>query len=342
MRFVIIGAGAVGGVLGAHLFHGGEEVILVDPAEHIETIRQKGLHLKGRYGDFVVHLPAVRTLTEVSPQADDILCLAVKQYDTETTVKQLKEIYSADTPLFCFQNTVENEEIALQHFHPVYGVAIRMGAKFVKAGEVSHLGGNSLTIGRYPSGIDATAEEVAAHIRKGGFTVHVHPNIVGVKWYKLFVNLSNSVHALFGLSSEESPNNPEYRQLRADLLEESLTVVKAAGIQLQHLEGEEPIEELIAQLRQPDFPRRQVAANPEDRAYPSMWQDIYWKRGKTEVHQLNGKIAALGRQVKIPTPINDLLTQLVDEMATQKEAPGKYTIPQFRALLQKVPVPRVR
>ncbi|RMF91913.1 MAG: 2-dehydropantoate 2-reductase [Nitrospinota bacterium] len=333
MRFVIIGAGAVGGVLGAHLFHGGEDVVLVDPAEHIETIRRQGLHLKGRYGDFVVHIPAVRDIAEVTPQAEDILCLAVKQYHTAEALPQLRRVYDAGTPLFCFQNTVENEEMALQHFQRVYGVVVRMGAKFVTPGEVSHLGGNSLTIGRYPGGIDETVETVATHLRNGGFQVHLHPEIVGVKWYKLFLNLSNSIHAIFGLSSAESPNDPECRKLRADLLEESLAVVKAAGIPLHHVEGEPPIETLIQQLRQDDFPVREVPADPAERPYPSMWQDLYWQRGKTEVQALNGKIAALGRRVQVPTPINDLLVRLVEEMVSKGEKPGKYTIAQFRDML---------
>ncbi|MBI4641284.1 MAG: 2-dehydropantoate 2-reductase [Candidatus Tectomicrobia bacterium] len=334
MRFVIVGVGAVGGVLGSHLSQGWEEVVLVEQKEHIETIRKNGLHLKGRFGDVVVHPPVARHINEVTPRDDDVICQAVKQYDTAAAVGQIREVYKAETPFLCFQNTMANEEIVSKYFTNVYGVAIRMGAKFVTPGEVHHLGANTLTMGRYPSGTDATIEEIASHVRKGGFEVHVHPNIMGVKWYKLFINLGNSVHSIFGLSSDESPHNPECRQIQADLLEESLNVIKAAGIIPENIHGEPTIEEMITRNRRHDPPTRPIPANPEDRAYPSMWQDIYWKRGTTEARELNGRISALGKRVGLPTPINDLLTKLVDDMAEKREAPGKYTIAQFKEMLK--------
>jgi 2-dehydropantoate 2-reductase len=333
MRFVIVGAGAVGGVLGAQLAHGGQEVVLVDPADHIDVIRERGLHLRGNYGDYLVRPATAKRIGQVTPGAGDVVCLAVKMYDTPATVAELRAVYPADTPVVVFQNTVDNEPIIARTFSRVYSVAIRMGAKFVKAGEVHQIGSNKLTLGRYPSGLDEALEAIADGLRKGGFEVHLNPDIMSVKWYKLFLNLSNSMYALFGHSSEEGPRDPGFRLLRAEMLEEALGVVRAHGLRLQHVPGEPPIEELIASLRRGDTPARPVPADPEQRAYPSMWQDIYWKRGKTEADGLNGKIAAMGRGQGIPTPINALLHQLITEVAENRDLPGKYTIRQFRELL---------
>ncbi len=333
MRFVIVGAGAVGGVLGAHLAHGGEEVVLVDPADHLDVIRERGLHLRGNYGDYTVRPATATRIAEVTPRAGDVLCLAVKMYDTQATVAEMRAVFPADTLVVVFQNTVENEPILAKTFTRIYSVAIRMGAKFVKAGEVHQIGSNKLTIGKYPSGHDDTLEAIAAGLRKGGFEVHLNPDIMSVKWYKLFLNLSNSMYSLFGHSSEEGPHDPEFRLLRADMLEEALGVVGAFGIKLQNVPGEQPIEEMIGSLRRGDAPTRPVPANPEERAYPSMWQDIYWKRGRTEADGLNGKITAMGREKGIATPINSLLHRLISEVAENRDLPGKYTIRQFRSML---------
>jgi ketopantoate reductase len=67
--------------------------------------------------------------------------------------------------------------------------------------------------------------------------------------------------------------------------------------------------------------------------YPSMWQDLYCRRGRTEARYLNGKITELGQQVSVPTPVNALLVRVVDRMAERRELPGAYTVADLRRML---------
>ena len=67
--------------------------------------------------------------------------------------------------------------------------------------------------------------------------------------------------------------------------------------------------------------------------YPSMWQDLYCRRGRTEARYLNGKIVELGQQMVIPTPVNAQLVQVADRMAERRELPGAYTVADLRRRL---------
>ena len=98
MRFIIVGAGAVGSVIGSHLTKAEAQVVLVGDPPHIEKIRRQGLTLTGKYGEFVTHPPVCSSLTEWQYQPDDVVFLAVKTYDTPVALEQI----SAPVQLFAF------------------------------------------------------------------------------------------------------------------------------------------------------------------------------------------------------------------------------------------------
>ena len=95
-----------------------------------------------------------------------------------------------------------------------------------------------------------------------------------------------------------------------------------------------PIEDRIAELRNLEV-TPEVPKTEELKGRASLWQDLYHQRGEVEADYFNGEIARLGREHNIPTPYSSLLVELIKEMATAREKPGKYTIQQLRELLQR-------
>ena len=209
MRFVMFGAGAVGSVVGAHLSQAGADVLLVGDGPHVDKIQSDGLKLLGKYGEFVCHPAACSRLDDWDYQPDDVIFLAVKTYDTPLAIEQLKTKVPTDAPIFCFQNTMTNEELVAEHFSRVYGVALHLGARYVFPGEVSHLGGNTLVIGRYPEGQDEVAEAVVEALNTAGREGILTDTIVPFKWAKFCVNLLNSPLAILGMSGAEALNTIE-------------------------------------------------------------------------------------------------------------------------------------
>jgi 2-dehydropantoate 2-reductase len=333
MRFVIFGAGAVGSVVGSHFTKAGVEVLLIGDPPHVEKIQQEGLRLGGKYGEFVTQPPACSHLADWQYRPDDIIFLAVKTYDTPVALEQLQSKVPSDTPIFCLQNTVTNEEMAAKCFTRVYGVALHLGARFIFPGEVRHLGGNALVIGRYPEGQDATADEVVSAFKKASLESILTEEIMSYKWAKLCVNLLNSPLAILGLSGAEAFNNLETRLFLAEIFDEARQVLAKAEVPLKTLPGDQPLPDLITSLSRTDFTPKALP----DRAlqvYPSMWQDVFCRRGRTEARYLNGRIAEMGQHLSIATPVNKLLVQVVDRMVERRELPGTYALSDLRQMLQ--------
>lgn len=333
MRFVIEGAGAIGGVLGAKMALAGYEVVMVGRSPHVDIVRRDGLNLRGLLGDATVAIPAAKEPEMVNYQPGDVLFMTTKTHDTGPLIERIKEIVDLDTPVFCFQNGVRNEEIVSQSFKNVYGVTILFNGVFIKDGEVSVPLGGGMAVGRYPEGIDQTAEEVGQALSTAGFKVDLHPQIMNTKWLKLLMNCRNAVFAITDEPGQSVATSRPLRQMLADLTEEALAVVKEAGIKIENFKGQKPIEDQIRDLRTRQDIYSDRGVSQDELIRPSTWQDIYLRRGKAEVPYFNGEIIRLGEERGMKTPINRKLHDIVMEMAAKKEPPGKYTVEELQKML---------
>ena len=105
MRFVMLGAGAIGGVVGGQLAKAGFDVLFVDLLEtHVEAINRDGLHLRGVHGHHVLSVPAVTDVNAVSLRAGDVVVCSVKSYHTDATMHALRRATPLELPIFCAQN----------------------------------------------------------------------------------------------------------------------------------------------------------------------------------------------------------------------------------------------
>lgn len=334
MRFVVVGAGSIGGTLGGYLHLAGQEVCLVDKNRtHVETINDPGLTLKSGDGTHELNIPAVCRPEDVRFRPDDVAFLCVKSYDTEAAVSQLRNAASQDLPVFAFQNGVRNEEIAAKHFLNVCGVMVLYSGTHIMPGAVIHTQLKKLAMGAYPSGVNDTVKAVAVAFERTTFDVSLTESIMQAKWTKLLMNLNNATFGLIGISGQEGQNLAEVRHWMADVIEEGLKVVRAAGIECSAVEGQSTPEDIIDRLRSPDFKPPAIPRDEDMLHRPSLWQDLYMMRGVVESPQFNGEIVTLGRQLGMPTPLSDMLLAKSTELAAAKAPPRQYTIDQLRNMV---------
>lgn len=334
MRFIIHGAGAIGSLVGAMLAESGADVMLIARQDHADAVNENGLQIKSSTGDRVVKLTAVTSPHEITPQADDVVFLTVKSAQTAASVQALREVFPEDTPIFCLQNGVRNEEMAARRFMIVYGAMAALCATFLAPGVIAHTLQNTISIGNYPLGCDEFGLEVAECLGKAGFNVTTHESIMAVKWSKLILNLHNATFSILDKHYQLGIVTPAISRFMADVEEEGLHVLKEAGISIVDPNNPIDFDKRLNELRNvtEDAEKiHQAESMPfELRTYPSTWTDLKLKRGETEAGYFNGEIILLGEKHYVPTPYNTMLLKIVETMAVEGVEPGLYTIEELK------------
>lgn len=311
MRFVVVGAGAIGGVVGGRLAEHGHDVLLVARGVHGETIRRDGLLVRSPDRQVRVHPPVVAGVAEVDWADGDVLLLAVKGQDTPSVLDALGDAPD-DLPIACLQNGVANELLALRRTSRVYAVPVMCPAGFLRPGVVDASSSpvtGILDVGRYPGGVDELAEAVAAAFRGSGFSSEARADVMRFKWSKLMMNLANALEAACGPAARTSALNDAARA-------EGRAVLAAAGIDAASDE-----EELA---RRGDI----ITIHPIDgerRGGGSTWQSLARGSRTTEADLLNGEVVLLGRLHGVPTPVNALLQRTARHLAASGAPPGSLT-----------------
>jgi len=322
VRYVVVGAGAVGGTVGGRLHDAGHDVVLVARGAHADVMRREGLRLALPERVLTVRAPVATSVGEVAFGADDVVLLATKTQDTAAVLDDLDTI-RPEVPVVCIQNGVANERMALQRFSAVYGVVVMLPAVLLEPGRIDAQGhpfSGLLDLGRAPAGIDDLAKQIAADLSDSGFVSQAVPDIMRWKYAKLLRNLGNAIEALCGheLSEEDLAAVGEIDERLRDEAEACFT---AAGIAWT---GD---EEWFARRK------KQVQWTPVEgrgRAGGSSWQSLARGSGSIEADFLNGEIAELGRQHGVPTPANAVVQQLATAAASSGAAPGSMTVTELR------------
>jgi 2-dehydropantoate 2-reductase len=333
MRFLVIGAGAIGGILAGFLARRGGDVVLVPRESQAESLRTRGLRIRSPdLGSFRVK-PHVTALARHTPGPDDVVFLCVKSFDTPAVVEAAAGVIPPETtPVFCFQNGVRNEEMAARRFRHVHGGFVSVSATCLAPGEIEHTSDRRLGVGRWPRDLDHVDHDVADRLEQAGFIVGRHLDIQAVKWGKCLINCNNAVLALTGQSLQEGLANEATRGLMADVLEEGIQAARAAGQPLSTGELKHSLDEMVVVLRtgrhrQP-FREGETSGGP---TWPSTWQDLHLRRGRTEVLMFNGEVEQLGRAHGVATPLNAWLRREVTRRAVLREPPGGLAAADIRA-----------
>jgi 2-dehydropantoate 2-reductase len=332
VRYIVIGAGAVGGTIGGLLFSSGHEVVLVARGRHLDALRAHGLRLATPDGTAALPIPVVGRPGELELRDGDVLLLAVKTQDAEAVLAEWAwqpvrggprgdSVAAQSLPVVCAQNGVASERFALRRFGQVYGMCVWLPATHLEPGTVeaqaAPLAG-LLHLGRYPSGIDTTATRIGADLAGSRFLAPVTAAVMRWKHGKLLSNLSNAIEAVCGFGT------PEAAALRRRATAEGTAVLEAAG--LAYASDEES-----AQVRGDQVQVLPVNGSP--RAGGSSWQSLTRGTGSIEADFLNGEIVLLGRERGVPTPVNEVLQRLANQAARERRAAGSMTAGEVMAFI---------
>jgi 2-dehydropantoate 2-reductase len=288
MRIVVMGAGGVGGYFGAKLARASHEVTLVARGAHLEAIRAHGLCVRSAIeGEFVARVEAVDDLRGRAPA--EAVVLAVKGFDTEAALVQLRPVVGAGTPVLSLQNGVNSAETIDRLLGPGHAVG---GAAYVFAfleepGVIGHRLLGRIALGELHGGVSARVQALHGALAAAGIPAEVSTAMRRVLWEKyLFMSAQAGMTALTRTSSGVLRQIPECWSMYRALVEELDALGRAEGVDLPA----DAVDRIM---------KAAAALAPE--ATSSMANDLEAGR-RLELESLHGYALRLAERHRIPTP----------------------------------------
>ena len=311
MKICIVGAGAIGGYLGAKLALAGEQVTLIARGAHLDTIQNKGLKLMAEGEEYVIKdVFATSDMSEVGPQ--DVAILALKAHSVPAIAPAMRTLYNPETMVVTAQNGIPwwyfrkyGGEFEGQRIHSVdpdgivesnieidrvIGCVVYPAAELPEPGVVRHIEGNRFTLGELDGSKSDRIQLLSKTFSRAGLKSPVRTQIRSDIWVKLWGNLAfNPISALTRATLEDICRYPLTRELAHHMMTEAQTIAETLGIEFgitleKRINGAE-----------------KVGAHKT-----SMLQDIETGR-PTEVDAIVGAVAELGRLTNVPTPHIDAI-----------------------------------
>lgn len=338
MRFIILGAGAIGCYVGGRLAHAGHTVCFVGRPRVLQSLSEQGLRLVGNDGLDASIPPAqiclaatlqeaVATLAAKSgqPPHDDnpvVVLVCVKTTATDEAALDIAAHCPAGTTVVSLQNGVDNAArlIAGAPTMTVLASVVAFNVVWRYANQVYQTNNGPLLVQQDPS-----SEVFAPVFRQAGVPVDLYSDMTPVKWGKLLLNLINPVNALANIPLRDMLMQRDLRCVMAALMDEGFRVLNAAGIRPAKV-GVAPSPKLFAvALRLPNWlfmrlARKIMRMDPLARA--SMCDDL--QQGKlTEVDDLCGAVVRLGQRYGIATPANQAMCALVHQFKPGQQWSGQ-------------------
>lgn len=316
MRFLVWGAGAIGGTLGALLARtgGGHDVTLVDTvAEHVSAINAGGLHITGPIATFSVRVPAF-TPAELAGTWDTII-LATKAHHTAGAARALLPHLTPSGCVISAQNGLNELEIAEVVGEPrTVGAFVNFGADYMEPGVIMYGGRGAVMVGEAFGDRRVSARVTAI---SEAWSATATDNIWGYLWGKEAYGAMLFATALTNDSIADCLARAEHRGLYIALAREILAVAAARGVRPEAFDGFDPAAYL------PDAPvgaaeqslDSLVAHNRKSaKTHTGIWRDLAVRKRPTEVDAQLGIIVSLGGAAGIPVPLTARLVALIHEI----------------------------
>jgi 2-dehydropantoate 2-reductase len=317
VRYIVYGAGAIGGTLGARLFETGHDVVLIARGEHGRAIAANGLRFGTSTGWRELRIPVVEHPSALTFGANDVVVLAMKSQDTTSALDALAPLTTADLPIVCAQNGVENERRALRRYANVHGMCVMMASVYLEPGVV-HLHnppfGASCDVGSVPDGHDALDDAIAAHLEAAGIRSRACDDVMARKYAKLISNLTNVLEAASGRAASSSELGNRAR-------DEAAAVFAAAGIVATR--GPHDIRASM------QFSDVEGVSRPGGSTVQSLLRGV----PSVESDDLNGEIVLLGRLHRVPTPVNAMLQALGKRLVAERTPAGSIPLAELERTL---------
>jgi 2-dehydropantoate 2-reductase len=335
-HYVVIGAGAVGGTMGALLARAGFDVTLVSRPAVVEAIRrQAGLRLSIAGESTVIPVTAVSDVAEVTPAGRPILFFTMKAGDLAPALPAARAAFGNATAV-TWQNGLRAEPEAAPYFPDLVGGIVRATSTMLVPGDVRIRTPGILVLGRWPRsrppGDDPVLDRIHLHLVAAGFDAVVSPHIAADKGLKLLVNLFSGVSPL--VAADGGPM-PAAARLERNVVIEGARILKAAGIPFHPAGGRgDDVTTMLANLA-----GRSVRHRTEDGVHNSTWQNLHHAGRRLENDFMNGEIVALAGRLGRAAPWNGRLLELLLDVHARALGPNALSDADLAARLADLPDP---
>jgi 2-dehydropantoate 2-reductase len=318
-QVLMVGAGSVGGFFGAHLAKNNPNVSFLLRPKTLAAVKQNGLTIRSATGSFTVHPRAASDPRELP--TPDLIILSVKAYDLEEVMGQLDPVMTDQTVILTLQNGVDTEDrlIARLRRDCVVGGVAFIYSKIAAPGIIDHYKKGAVAIGEMMGHKSPRLWAIAEIFKQAGIPCQLADDIRRSKWEKMCWNcVFNPLTVIIDDKVAKALDHPEMLRVIDQIVGEVAAV--AAGVKV-------PLAS--------DMAEKVVRWTQEIRdIHTSMYDD--WKAGRpTEIDYLNGYVAKLGRELGIPTPLNDALTAMVKTI-TERDRTGPGVLRIEGAVVQPV------
>lgn len=299
MRIAVLGAGAMGSIVGGHLAAAGNDVVLIDIDEdNVAAINADGLVLEIDGTKKVVSVRAEIGSTNLQPV--DLVVVLVKSFHTEEAMRTSTNLLHSGTMIMSLQNGLGQEEVLAGIAGKANVIAGKtyIGGMVAAPGQVvAGVAGKGTIVGELDGRITPRIREVAETFNAANLTTDVTDNILGAMWDKLLINVAaGALSGITGLNFGNLYDLPEVEEAAIEAVSEAMKVASALGIKL---ETKDPQDAWI----------KASAGLPFD-FKPSVLQAL--ERGMlTEIDFINGAVVRAGRKAGIPTPVNATLVACI-------------------------------
>jgi 2-dehydropantoate 2-reductase len=295
MRIAVMAAGAVGGYFGARMAAAGHDVFFIARGANLEAIKKNGLQVESVHGNVHLEKPNV-TDDPAKVGAVDAVFFAVKLWDTEKSAQQMKPLLGPDTRVITLQNGVDSYE----RIAPIIGAERAIpGVTYVvsvidRPGVIKQTSQfQSIICGTFDGRPDAPLTAFVDAAKAASINITLSDNIARDRWQKfIFLSATSGATAATRMPMGPILADPDTRALFRNIMQETLAVGLAKGVALDS----SYIDERLA------F----ADANTPPTMKASMANDL--DRGnRLELDWLAGTVSHLGKELKVPTPVNDTI-----------------------------------
>jgi 2-dehydropantoate 2-reductase len=333
MKTLIVGAGALGGIIGARLLAAGASVSLATRnSTSAEEIKASGLHVTGSEGDLSIEAGEVAPLAEYSvPGTFDLIVLATKAEDAVDVAPSLVRLLAPGGTLLAIQNGGVAQMLSSQLGDGcVLGGLSNLTGTMLGPGIYEQSNAGYLLIGELGGGKSDRSDRVRQWLSRA-VNVKVTPNFQGAVWSKLLLNCSvTTIGAIAGLTMRAYIGRPEGRELFYRTYDEALSVALASGVRP---------EKMLVDPIPPGWNGRTISGealqlwlveilNVYGDAKASMLQD-FERRRTTEIDFINGYAVDTARQFGVDTPVNTAIVETVYAITRGQSSPDPNLLAQI-------------
>lgn len=318
MKIVVIGAGAIGGVTAAFMARGGIDVTLVCKRQRIaDTVRESGLHIVGRRGAHHIKLKAVKDIAELEETYDCCL-IATKAYDLEDTAKKILPSLTSDGLVVSLQNGICIDTLtnAVSPDRAV-GAVVTWSCTMLGDALLDITGEGGFIIGKPGGGNDERLVKLKEAMDKA-FPTTITDDILSAMYSKLIINSGITCGgAMTGQTLGKMLVGRQARRFFIQIVREDMAVADALGLKVPPFGGKLDYDRFLRGNSILSSLRRHgilFLVGLKYRKLKSSSLTALRRGGKTEVEYLNGWIAQKGKELNIPTPVNDRVVLIIREI----------------------------